>query len=71
METLSADDFRKVLTAIEILGRDVDQATFPERAVDAIAAVIDVDMISYNEIDLETRQQPLPAQTGHRRRRQR
>jgi DNA-binding CsgD family transcriptional regulator len=54
MDTLSADDFRKVLTAIEVLGRDVDQATFPERAVDAIAAVVDVDMISYNEIDLET-----------------
>ena len=52
METLSADDFRKVLTAIEILGRDVDQATFPERAVDAVAAVIDVDMISYSEVDL-------------------
>jgi DNA-binding CsgD family transcriptional regulator len=54
MDSLSADDFRKILAAIEILGRDVNQATFPERAVDAIAAVIDVDMISYNEVDLAT-----------------
>ena len=54
MDTLSEDDFRKVLTAIELLGRDVDQATFPESAVDSIAAVIDVDMISYSEVDLET-----------------
>jgi DNA-binding CsgD family transcriptional regulator len=54
MERLSADDFRKVLEAIEILDRDIDQATFPERAVDAITAVIDVDMISYSEVDLAT-----------------
>jgi DNA-binding CsgD family transcriptional regulator len=54
MEALTAEDYRKVLTAIEILGRDVDQATLPERAIDAIAAVIDVDMISYSEVDLET-----------------
>ena len=52
MERLSADDYRKVLAAIEILGRDVDRASFPERALDAIATVIDVDMISYSEIDL-------------------
>jgi hypothetical protein len=54
MERLSADDFRKVLGAIEILGRDIDETTFPERAVDAITAVIDVDMISYSEVDLAT-----------------
>jgi DNA-binding CsgD family transcriptional regulator len=54
MAALSVDDYRKILSAIEILGRDVEQATFPERAVDAIAAVIEVDMISYSEIDLET-----------------
>lgn len=52
MERLSAEDYRIVLVAIEILERDVDYATFPERAVDAVAAVVDVDMISYNEIDL-------------------
>ncbi|HET7715746.1 MAG TPA: LuxR C-terminal-related transcriptional regulator [Bauldia sp.] len=54
MEGLASEDYRKVLAAIEILGRDVDQATFPERALDAIAAAIDVDMVSYNEIDLST-----------------
>lgn len=54
MESLSAADYRKVLSAIEILGSDVDRATFPERAVDAIATVIDVDMISYSEVDLES-----------------
>jgi DNA-binding CsgD family transcriptional regulator len=53
METLSAEDYRKVLSAIEILGGDVDRTTFPERALDAIAAVVAVDMISYSEIDLE------------------
>lgn len=54
MESLSAEDYRKVLAAIEILGSDVDCATFPERAVDAITTVIDVDMISYSEVDLES-----------------
>ncbi len=52
MERLSADDYRKVLSAIKILGRDIDRESFPERALDAIAAVIAVDMISYSEIDL-------------------
>ena len=52
MEKLSSEDYRKVLGAIEILSRDIDYATFPERVVDAVTAVIDVDMISYSEIDL-------------------
>jgi DNA-binding CsgD family transcriptional regulator len=52
MERLSAHDYRKILTAIEILGRDIYNESFPDRAVDAISAVIDVDMISYSEIDL-------------------
>jgi DNA-binding CsgD family transcriptional regulator len=51
MEKLSEVDFRKILNAIEILGRDLDYATFPERVVDAVAAIIDVDLISYNEVD--------------------
>jgi DNA-binding CsgD family transcriptional regulator len=51
MEKLADNDFRKVLGAIEILGADVDYATLPRRVVDAIAAVIDVDFISFNEVD--------------------
>jgi DNA-binding CsgD family transcriptional regulator len=48
---LSPDDYRKVLNAIEILGRNLDWSTFPRSAVEAVAAVIDVDFISYNEVD--------------------
>ena len=51
METLGGPDFRKVLNAIEILGREDDYATFPDRVVEAVSAAIDVDLVSYNEID--------------------
>ena len=51
MEKLSEVDFRNVLNAIEILGQDLDYSNFPRRVVDAIAAVIDVDFVSYNEVD--------------------
>ena len=51
MNQPTAEDFRNILNAIEILGRDLDYATFPERAVEAIAAVVEVDLISYNEVD--------------------
>jgi DNA-binding CsgD family transcriptional regulator len=54
MEKLGESDFRKVLNAIEILSRDLYYATLPQRIVDAIATVIDVDFVSYNEIDTET-----------------
>jgi DNA-binding CsgD family transcriptional regulator len=54
MEKLSESDFRKVLRAIEVLERDLDADSFPRRVVDAIATVIDVDFVSYNEVDLET-----------------
>jgi DNA-binding CsgD family transcriptional regulator len=51
MEGLSEADFRRILSAIEILGSDFAYESFPRRAVDAIAAVVDVDLISYNEVD--------------------
>ena len=53
MEKLTESDFRNLLNAVEILARDLDYATFPERAVEAIGAVIATDLISYNEIDTE------------------
>jgi len=55
MDRLQPDDYRKILAAIEILGRDIDRESFPGRALDAVAAVIDVDMIAYSEIDLAGR----------------
>ena len=51
MEKLTERDFRNILSAAEILARDLDYATFPQRAVDAIATIIDTDFISFNEID--------------------
>jgi DNA-binding CsgD family transcriptional regulator len=54
MEKLTESDFHNVLTAIEILARDLDYASFPQRVVDAIATVIAVDFVSYNEVDTET-----------------
>ena len=51
MDRLNEGDFRNILGAIEILGGDLDYATLPRRVVDAIAAVIAVDFISYNEIN--------------------
>jgi DNA-binding CsgD family transcriptional regulator len=54
LEKLSESDFRKVLSAIEILERDLDWDSLPRRVVDAIATVIAVDFVSYNEVDLET-----------------
>lgn len=54
MEKLDEIDLRKLLAAAEILARDVDYARFPNRAVDAICAVIEVDFVSYNEVDTQT-----------------
>jgi hypothetical protein len=54
MDKLSERDFRKILNAIEILGEDVDFDSFPRRALGAIAAVVDIDFASYNEIDRAT-----------------
>jgi len=51
MNGLPAGDFRNVLNAIEILGNDLDYATFPRRVVDAISSVVEVDLIAYNEVD--------------------
>jgi DNA-binding CsgD family transcriptional regulator len=51
MERLSEGDLRNLLTAAGILARDVDYRTFPKRAVEAIYAVLDVDFVSYNEVD--------------------
>jgi DNA-binding CsgD family transcriptional regulator len=52
MEKLSERDLRGLLAAVEILGSDVDYETFPRRVMDAVTRVVDVDLISYNEIDL-------------------
>ena len=54
MEKLSGSDFRKVLDAIEILFRDLAYTTLPQRIVDAIAAILAVDLVSYNEVDTDT-----------------
>jgi DNA-binding CsgD family transcriptional regulator len=54
MEKLNDDDYRRVLKACEIIGRDAAYDTFPERIADAIAAVVDVDFVSYNEVETET-----------------
>jgi DNA-binding CsgD family transcriptional regulator len=54
MERLGESDFRAVLGAIEVLAGDGSYATFPERVVDAISAVVTVDFISYNEVDPAT-----------------
>jgi len=54
MNGLPADSYRNVLNAIEILGSDLAYATFPQRVVDAISTVVDVDLIAYNEVDPAT-----------------
>ena len=51
MEKLGESDLRRVLAAVEILSRDLDYATLPRRVVDAVATVISVDFVSYNEVD--------------------
>ena len=52
MEKLGESGFRNVLSAIEILARDLEYDTFPQRTVDAIATAVEVDFVSYNEIDV-------------------
>jgi DNA-binding CsgD family transcriptional regulator len=54
MEKLDERGFESVLNGIGILVRDIDYATFPQRVVDAISTVIEVDFVSYNEVDLRT-----------------
>jgi DNA-binding CsgD family transcriptional regulator len=54
MKALDEGGFRGVLRAIEVLGQDLDYDSFPQRAVDAIAAAIEVDFVSYNEVDTTT-----------------
>jgi DNA-binding CsgD family transcriptional regulator len=51
MEKLDEGSFRKILQAIEILGEDLEFASFPRRAVRALSAAVDVDFVSYNEVD--------------------
>jgi DNA-binding CsgD family transcriptional regulator len=51
MEWLSSRDFRNLLTAIDRLDADCDLVGFPERAIAAIAVVVDFDLGSYNELD--------------------
>jgi DNA-binding CsgD family transcriptional regulator len=70
MDALSADDYRKVLSAIEILGSATDYVDFPVRALQAVGAVIDVDFSSYAEVDLKTGWnrflvRPAPAELEH------
>lgn len=50
MEKLDETGFRNVLDAIAILTRDLGYGTLPERIVDAVATVIPVDFVSYNEV---------------------
>jgi hypothetical protein len=50
LEKLDESGLRKVLDGIAMLTRDAEYETFPERAVDAIATVIAVDFVSYNEV---------------------
>ena len=54
MEKLGEADFRRILGACEVLARDAGYGSLPGRVLDAIAAVIDVDFVSYNEVDAET-----------------
>lgn len=54
MDTLSSDNYRRILKAIEILAGAGDDASFPERALAATMTAIDVDFASYSEVDLTT-----------------
>jgi DNA-binding CsgD family transcriptional regulator len=54
MDTLSGEQYRRILTAIEILGSAGDDASFPARTLGAIMTAIDVDFASYSEVDLGT-----------------
>lgn len=70
MDALSAEDYRKVLNAVEMLGGGADYGGFPDRALDAVGAVIDVDFSSYAEVDLVTGWnrflvRPSPAEMEH------
>jgi DNA-binding CsgD family transcriptional regulator len=49
---LSADDYRRVLKAVERLGSADDFGSFPTRALGALMTAIDVDLASYAEVDL-------------------
>ncbi|MEO7221878.1 MAG: LuxR family transcriptional regulator [Devosia sp.] len=51
MDSMSADDYRRVLRAVEQLGVGDDFAGFPARALGAVMAAIDIDLASYAEID--------------------
>jgi len=52
MPELDQPAFRKVLKAIEILSEDLDYESFPRRALDAVATVVEVDFVAFNEIDI-------------------
>jgi DNA-binding CsgD family transcriptional regulator len=50
LEKLDEAGLRRVLDGITILTRDLAYESFPQRVVDAVATVIPVDFISYNEV---------------------
>lgn len=54
MGDLAVDDRLRIERAIEILraGQDLDR--FPERAFAAISSLIDADLLSYNDVNVET-----------------
>lgn len=51
MDKLSPARFGKILKAIEILDQDLDYGRVPERILDAVLTVVEVDLASYNEVD--------------------
>lgn len=54
MDALSADDYRNILGAVEMLNSATDYAGFPARALSAIRATIEIDFSSYAEVNLAT-----------------
>ena len=54
MQSLSSDDYRKILAALEILNGSDAYDTLPRRSLGAVMAAIEVDFASYAEVDSAT-----------------
>lgn len=55
MPVLTRRDGHRLLEAVALLEAGFDAETFPARAVAALGAIIDADLISYNEVDVVAR----------------
>ncbi len=56
MHRVTSRDLRNLLSAVGTLNANLDVSTLPQRALAAVMLVVPGDLVTYNEVDLERRE---------------